>query len=117
MNAYLVQSDDIQKLLLVPVQVGQNKYLIDMRHPDVVVSHVTSYDIINIREVHSSPASIGLTCVQFLNNLEADIAYRRWPKSVSEVLRPTFPGMLRQIAKNLFTFVSCHVCSLTVAHS
>ena len=40
-----VQGDDIQKLLLVPVHLGQNKYLIDMRHPDVVVSHVTSCDI------------------------------------------------------------------------
>ena len=40
-----VQGDDIQKLLLVSVHLGQNKYLIDMRHPDVVVSHVTSCDI------------------------------------------------------------------------
>ena len=59
--------------------------------------------------------------MQFLNNLETDIAYRRWPKSVTEVLRPTFPGMLRQIAKNLFTFVSCLVgsrnsCPLKLYH-
>ncbi|XP_064638451.1 UDP-glucose:glycoprotein glucosyltransferase 1-like isoform X2 [Lineus longissimus] len=43
--------------------------------------------------------------VQYLNNLQKDKKYNSWPSSVQEFLRPTFPGMLRHIAKNIFHLV------------
>eukprot|EP00795_Rhopilema_esculentum_P016307 gene16307-7694_t len=45
--------------------------------------------------------------VQWLNNLEKDSQYHYWPSNIEEILRPTFPGMLRYIAKNIFHVVLC----------
>lgn len=45
------------------------------------------------------------TAVQWVNDIENDVQYRRWPSSVMDLLRPTFPGMLRNIRKNVFNLV------------
>jgi len=47
-----------------------------------------------------------LFCFQYINDLERDRKYSGWPSSVQDLLRPTFPGMLRHIRKNLFHMVS-----------
>lgn len=45
------------------------------------------------------------TAVQWINDIEKDAQYKRWPPSVMDLLRPTFPGMLRNIRKNVFNLV------------
>ncbi len=45
------------------------------------------------------------TAVNWINDIEKDKLYKNWPESVSELLRPAFPGMLRSIRKNLFNVV------------
>ncbi|XP_056004849.1 UDP-glucose:glycoprotein glucosyltransferase 1-like isoform X3 [Ostrea edulis] len=45
------------------------------------------------------------TAIQFLNDLESDKKYQNWPNSIQDILRPTFPGMLRHVAKNFFHLV------------
>ena len=37
------------------------------------------------------------SAVNWVNNIETDKMYRTWPDNVQEILRPTFPGMLRSI--------------------
>eukprot|EP00051_Salpingoeca_urceolata_P013046 m.163143 g.163143 ORF g.163143 m.163143 type:complete len:1611 (-) comp17683_c0_seq2:59-4891(-) len=43
--------------------------------------------------------------VQFMNNMEKDPMYSRWPGSLRELLRPAMPGQLRYVARNLFNVV------------
>jgi UDP-glucose:glycoprotein glucosyltransferase len=43
--------------------------------------------------------------IQWLNDLETDSKYSYWGKNVQEILRPTYPGMMRSIAKNFFHLV------------
>ena len=43
--------------------------------------------------------------IQWLNNLEKDSKYSQWSKSMQEILRPTYPGMMRSIGKNFFNLV------------
>uniref|UniRef100_A0A8C0J456 UDP-glucose ceramide glucosyltransferase-like 1 n=1 Tax=Chelonoidis abingdonii TaxID=106734 RepID=A0A8C0J456_CHEAB len=43
--------------------------------------------------------------ISWINNLEVDSRYNSWPSSVQELLRPTFPGVIRQIRKNFHNFV------------
>ena len=43
--------------------------------------------------------------IQWVNNLEKDSRYSGWSKSAHDILRPTYPGMLRSIAKNFFNLV------------
>ncbi|XP_053954514.1 UDP-glucose:glycoprotein glucosyltransferase [Anastrepha ludens] len=45
------------------------------------------------------------TAVMWINDIETDSQYRRWPSSVMDLLRPAFPGMLRNIRKNIFNLV------------
>ncbi|XP_023565444.1 UDP-glucose:glycoprotein glucosyltransferase 1 isoform X2 [Octodon degus] len=45
------------------------------------------------------------TAISWVNNLEVDSRYNSWPSSLQELLRPTFPGVIRQIRKNLHNMV------------
>eukprot|EP00741_Cyanophora_paradoxa_P018418 tig00000204_g17782.t1 len=43
--------------------------------------------------------------VLYLNDVENDKQYSRWPRSLSELLAPTWPGQFRQIRRNIYTAV------------
>lgn len=45
------------------------------------------------------------SAISWINDIETDSAYKRWPASLMELLRPTFPGMLRHVRRNLFNLV------------
>ncbi|KAK9738964.1 Thioredoxin-like domain [Popillia japonica] len=45
------------------------------------------------------------SAVNWINDIEQDSRYRRWSTSLMELLRPTFPGMLRQVRRNLFNLI------------
>ncbi|KAJ2946318.1 hypothetical protein O0L34_g12355 [Tuta absoluta] len=45
------------------------------------------------------------TAITWLNDLEQDERYRRWPSSFMELLRPTYPGMLRNLRRNIYNYV------------
>lgn len=46
------------------------------------------------------------SAIIWLNDIESDSRYNRWSRSLNEMLRPTFPGMLRNIRRNLYNLVS-----------
>jgi UDP-glucose:glycoprotein glucosyltransferase len=43
--------------------------------------------------------------VIWINDLETDKEYKRWGSSVMDMLRPTFPGMMRSVRKNFFNLM------------
>ena len=43
--------------------------------------------------------------VVWINDLEVDKEYKRWGSSIMDLLRPTFPGMMRSVRKNFFNLV------------
>lgn len=43
--------------------------------------------------------------IVWINDIEADKEYKRWGSSVMDMLRPTFPGMMRSVRKNFFNLV------------
>ncbi|XP_065333723.1 UDP-glucose:glycoprotein glucosyltransferase isoform X1 [Cloeon dipterum] len=45
------------------------------------------------------------SAVQWVNDIENDKQYMRWSTSLTELLRPTFPGMLRSVRKNIYNLV------------
>lgn len=45
------------------------------------------------------------SAIVWVNNIETDSKYRTWPGTVYDLLRPSFPGMVRSIRKNLFHLV------------
>ncbi|KAG7503243.1 hypothetical protein JOB18_034256 [Solea senegalensis] len=65
------------KLLRLPVNTVDDKYALDIRHPSIM----------------------------WINDIENDPMYRSWPTGVQELLRATFPGVIRQIRRNFFNLV------------
>uniref|UniRef100_A0A8B9JKG7 UDP-glucose ceramide glucosyltransferase-like 1 n=1 Tax=Astyanax mexicanus TaxID=7994 RepID=A0A8B9JKG7_ASTMX len=62
--------------------------------------------------LHLSPSlslslslSLSSSSLQWVNNLETDGRYASWPSNVQELLRPTFPGVIKQIRKNFHNLV------------
>lgn len=45
------------------------------------------------------------SAVIYINDIENDPSYRGWPSSVQDMLRPTYPGMLRNVRKNMYHLV------------
>ncbi|GAA6231484.1 UDP-glucose:glycoprotein glucosyltransferase 2-like isoform X2 [Lates japonicus] len=65
------------KLLSLPVNAVDDSYALDIRHP----------------------------AIMWINDIENDPMYRSWPTGVQELLRATFPGVIRQIRRNFFNLV------------
>lgn len=72
-----------------------NKRMKSLLHLDFSESGSSSEFAIDIRD----------SSVNWLNDIEKDSKYRYWSSSLMELLRPTFPGMIRQIRRNLFNLV------------
>ncbi|KAK4879085.1 hypothetical protein RN001_007231 [Aquatica leii] len=45
------------------------------------------------------------SAINWINDIERDSRYNRWSTSIMDLLKPTFPGMLRQVRRNLFNLV------------
>ncbi|XP_041663125.1 UDP-glucose:glycoprotein glucosyltransferase 2 [Cheilinus undulatus] len=65
------------KLLRLPVNTVDDSYALDIRHP----------------------------AIMWVNDIENDPMYHSWPSGVQELLRATFPGVIRQIRRNFFNLV------------
>ncbi|XP_038673760.1 UDP-glucose:glycoprotein glucosyltransferase 1 isoform X3 [Scyliorhinus canicula] len=61
---------------------------------------------LNVYPIEENPAlDIRHSAIIWMNDLERDQKYRSWPSSYQELLRPTFPGVIRQIRRNIFNLV------------
>ncbi|XP_018331345.1 UDP-glucose:glycoprotein glucosyltransferase isoform X2 [Agrilus planipennis] len=64
-----------------------------------------SVDLNGPSETQDFAIDVRDSAVNWMNDIEKDSKYRRWPTTLMELLKPTFPGMLRQIRRNLFNLV------------
>ncbi|XP_050991856.1 UDP-glucose:glycoprotein glucosyltransferase 1 isoform X2 [Labeo rohita] len=77
LRSLLIDTPYIHDILKLNVQPSDSDYAVDIRSP----------------------------AVNWINNLETDGRYVSWPSNVQELLRPTFPGVIRQIRKNFHNLV------------
>ncbi|KAK7904184.1 hypothetical protein WMY93_016791 [Mugilogobius chulae] len=77
LRSLLIETPYIHDILKLNVQPSESDYAVDIRHP----------------------------AISWINNLETDHKYSSWPYNVQELLRPTFPGVIRQIRKNFHNLV------------
>ena len=70
---------DIYSLMQLDFDLDEMEYAIDTRHD----------------------------CIFHINDIENDIEYSSWTRNLHELLRPTFPGVIRQIRRNFFNLVMC----------
>ncbi|XP_078133115.1 UDP-glucose:glycoprotein glucosyltransferase 1 isoform X1 [Sander vitreus] len=73
--------------------------------------HIDTLYIHDILKLNVQPSEsdyavdIRNSAISWINNLETDHRYSSWPYNVQELLRPTFPGVIRQIRKNFHNLV------------
>ncbi|XP_069563366.1 UDP-glucose:glycoprotein glucosyltransferase 1 isoform X1 [Brachyistius frenatus] len=77
LRSLLIETHFIHDILKLNVQPADSDYAVDIRNP----------------------------AISWINNLETDHRYSSWPYNVQELLRPTFPGVIRQIRKNFHNLV------------
>ncbi|XP_028250934.1 UDP-glucose:glycoprotein glucosyltransferase 1 isoform X2 [Parambassis ranga] len=77
LRSLLVDTPYIHDILKLNVHPSDSDYAVDIRNP----------------------------AISWINNLETDHRYSSWPYNVQELLRPTFPGVIRQIRKNFHNLV------------
>nr|XP_061798346.1 UDP-glucose:glycoprotein glucosyltransferase 1-like [Nerophis lumbriciformis] len=77
LRSLLIDTPYIHDILRLNVQPSDSDYAVDIRNP----------------------------AISWINNLETDHRYSSWPYNVQELLRPTFPGVIRQIRKNFHNLV------------
>ncbi|GAB6021676.1 hypothetical protein CHUAL_004257 [Chamberlinius hualienensis] len=82
-----VQSDQMEKILSLDLSKPSKDYAVDIRD----------------------------SAIRYLNDLESDRMYASWLSSINDILRPTYPGMLRSIRKNIFHLVAVVDPSLKVS--
>ncbi|KAG1946091.1 UDP-glucose:glycoprotein glucosyltransferase [Pimephales promelas] len=73
-----IRGSSISKFLHLPTSTTvEDSYALDIRHSSIM----------------------------WVNDIEKDSMYRHWPSSLQELLRATFPGVIRQIRRNFFNLV------------
>ncbi|XP_058520351.1 UDP-glucose:glycoprotein glucosyltransferase 1 [Ochotona princeps] len=72
-----IEGHSLHKILKLNIQQSESDYAVDIRSP----------------------------AIAWVNNLELDSRYSSWPSNLQELLRPTFPGVIRQIRRNLHNMV------------
>lgn len=73
-----VKNQQMEKILSLDLSVSREDYAVDIRD----------------------------SAIRYLNDLENDRVYASWLSSINDILRPTYPGMLRSIRKNIFHLVA-----------
>ena len=71
---------------------------------DAVAAKLVALDF-STKDKQSYGIDVRDTAVNWINDLEKDKMYKNWPEGVMEMLRPTFPGMMRSVKKNFFNIV------------
>ena len=68
------------------------------------ISSLLALDLSTNMDKQEFAMDIRDSAIIWVNDIEQDSAYARWSSSLTELLRPTFPGMLRNIRRNFHHF-------------
>ncbi|XP_068864420.1 UDP-glucose:glycoprotein glucosyltransferase 2 isoform X6 [Aphelocoma coerulescens] len=72
-----IKGEILSKFMRLHIHPTDNNYALDIRHSSII----------------------------WINNIEQDHSYSTWPASYQELLKPTFPGFLQEIRRNLYNLV------------
>ncbi|XP_056352423.1 UDP-glucose:glycoprotein glucosyltransferase 2 isoform X3 [Oenanthe melanoleuca] len=77
LNELGIKGETLSKFMRLHIHPTDNNYALDIRHSSII----------------------------WINNIEQDHSYSTWPTSYQELLKPTFPGFLQEIRRNLYNLV------------
>lgn len=93
------ENTHLRALSFLPVSAGVKSKLVDL------AISVNAPNPNKLPDIHRIDVSLGSKRVlSFINNLEKDAMYRRWPTSVRQLLMPAWS--LHSVAKNMYTVIA-----------
>eukprot|EP00111_Clytia_hemisphaerica_P002468 TCONS_00007064-protein len=102
-NGVEISVEELNAFKLLKVMKSETKAMDGLSRLDLEKSKAGKLLSLNVKPEQEDPILDARSeSVQWLNDLENDDQYNYWPRQLQEILRPTFPGMLRYIAKNIF---------------
>ncbi|XP_034947696.1 UDP-glucose:glycoprotein glucosyltransferase [Chelonus insularis] len=69
------------------------------------MDQLIAVDLSSKTDNHDFAIDIRDSAIIWMNDLENDRRYSDWPVSLNSLLRPTFPGMLRNIRRNIYNLI------------
>ncbi|KAM6293155.1 UDP-glucose:glycoprotein glucosyltransferase 2 isoform 3-T6 [Porphyrio hochstetteri] len=72
-----IKDEILSKFMRLHIHPADDTYALDIRHSSII----------------------------WVNDIEQDLSYSTWPASYQELLKPTFPGVIQQIRRNLYNLV------------
>lgn len=107
-NGLFTDSDTLELSTLLDSLKSESRVLQSLHDNGVNGNAASSLLALDLSAAGGKEFAIDIrdTAIMWVNDIETDSQYRRWPSSVMDLLRPTFPGMLRNIRKNVFNLVS-----------
>uniref|UniRef100_A0A8B9T713 UDP-glucose ceramide glucosyltransferase-like 1 n=1 Tax=Anas platyrhynchos TaxID=8839 RepID=A0A8B9T713_ANAPL len=72
-----IKEETLSKFMRLHIHPADDSYALDIRHSSII----------------------------WINDIEKDHSYSTWPASYQELLKPTFPGVIQQIRRNLYNLV------------
>ncbi|XP_064455820.1 UDP-glucose:glycoprotein glucosyltransferase 1-like isoform X2 [Ornithodoros turicata] len=71
--------------------------------PKPMIPKLMKIDLLNNKQEYG--VDIRDSAVLYINDIENDSQYHNWPRSIQDMLRPSYPGMLRNVRKNMYHLV------------
>jgi UDP-glucose:glycoprotein glucosyltransferase len=107
-NGIVLQTESTDTFSVLEVLLAESHLIGGLTGLGLSVSD--AHSVVQI-PVHSQAQSFAVDMrsqsVVFINDLESDKHYAGWSKSLKQFMQPTFPGSLRQVARNVFNLVFC----------
>lgn len=106
-NGLYFDADTLDIFTLIDTLRSENKVMDGLYKIGLKTNSIESFLSLNLGEAASKEFAIDIrdSGIQWINDLENDAQYRRWSGSVLDLLRPTFPGMMRNVRKNIYNLV------------
>ncbi|XP_071798762.1 UDP-glucose:glycoprotein glucosyltransferase 1-like isoform X1 [Asterias amurensis] len=106
LNGLTIDTDVAEPFLLLELLRSESRMLGGLHSLGASGEAATQLMMVQVASQDSTYAvDIRDNGILYLNDLEKDGRYSHWPGNIQEFLRPMFPGMLRQMRKNVFHLI------------
>ncbi|OAD52233.1 UDP-glucose:glycoprotein glucosyltransferase [Eufriesea mexicana] len=104
-NGLFFDLEAVDVLSLLESLRSELRVMESLRFNNKEISTLLTLDLSTNTDKQEFAMDIRDSAIIWVNDIEHDAAYARWSSSLTELLRPTFPGMIRNIRKNLYNLV------------
>ncbi|XP_075241125.1 UDP-glucose:glycoprotein glucosyltransferase 1-like [Convolutriloba macropyga] len=103
LNGLQIDIETLDPFSLVDVLYSESKLITSLFNfglPFEYIRHLLNLNI-GVQGEDEYAVDIRNDAINYVNDIERDDRYKKWPKSMQYLLQPTFPGSLRRLGRNI----------------